>query len=82
MKLKKIVTILFLMILCITLRAQSAHLRLDSLFNNINQDGELSGAVLVMDSSKVVYERYFGYEDSQKKRKIHQPTRFELAYCK
>lgn len=79
MKLKKIVTILFLMILCITLRAQSAYHRLDSLFNNINQAGELSGAVLVMDSSKVVYEKYFGYEDSPKKKKIHQTTRFELA---
>lgn len=79
MKFKNLLIILFLMIFHITLIAQSAHHRFDSLFNNINQDGELSGAVLVMDSSKVVYERYFGYEDLKKTNKIQQSTKFELA---
>lgn len=61
------------------LHAQDKTTRIDSLFKSLNTDGELSGAFLVVDSGKVIYEGYFGYEDVDKKNKINELSRFELA---
>jgi hypothetical protein len=50
--------------------------RLDSLFNNINSNGELSGAFLIVDNCEFVYEKYFGFEDVEKKHPINENSRF------
>ncbi|MDR2269790.1 MAG: beta-lactamase family protein [Sphingobacterium sp.] len=59
--------------------AQTVQQRLDSLFQSLNQDGELSGAFLVADSGKIVFEKYLGFENSEKTNKITSNSRFELA---
>ncbi|MDR0265884.1 MAG: beta-lactamase family protein [Sphingobacterium sp.] len=59
--------------------AQTVQQRLDSLFQSLNQDGELSGAFLVADSGKVVFEKYLGFQDASKTKRITNNSRFELA---
>lgn len=74
--------ILFSVFLCLntlSLTAQTVQQRLDSLFQSLNQDGELSGAFLVVDSGKVVFEKYMGFETAEKGKKITNNSRFELA---
>lgn len=66
-------------ILLISVYAQDKSARIDSLFHSLNTDGELSGAFLVVDSGKIISERYFGFEDADKKNKIKHLSRFELA---
>jgi len=74
--------VLFSIFLCLNIvlvTAQTVQQRLDSLFQSLNQDGELSGAFLVADSGKVVFEKYLGFENSEKTKKITSSSRFELA---
>jgi len=59
--------------------AQTAQQRLDSLFQSLNTDGELSGAFLIADKGKVVFEKYLGFEDASKTKGITSNSRFELA---
>lgn len=73
-----LITSLFFLF-ALTAKAQDKTARIDSLFHSLNTDGELSGAFMVIDSGKIVYEEYFGYEDVNKKNKINELSRFELA---
>lgn len=59
--------------------AQNRVDQLDSIFNTLNIDGELSGAFLVVDEGKILYEKYLGYEDIEKSKPINSQSRFELA---
>lgn len=68
-----------LSVMTFIVRAQSASERLDSLFQSLNTDGELSGAFIVVDAGKIVYEKYLGYEDAEKTKAITAESRFELA---
>jgi len=75
---KHFLSLLFSILLtCVYAQDKSA--RIDSLFHSLNTDGELSGAFLVVDSGKIISERYFGFEDADKKNKITHLSRFELA---
>ena len=69
--------LLSLLLTCVYAQDKSA--QIDSLFQSLNTDGELSGAFLVVDSGKIISERYFGYEDANKHNKINALSRFELA---
>ncbi|MGE8292674.1 MAG: serine hydrolase domain-containing protein [Sphingobacterium sp.] len=74
--------VLFAIFFCINamlVTAQTVQQRLDSLFQSLNQDGEFSGAFLVVDSGKVVFEKYMGFETAEKAKKISSNSRFELA---
>ncbi|WP_411972830.1 serine hydrolase domain-containing protein [Sphingobacterium sp. Lzh-3] len=59
--------------------AQTVQERLDSLFQSLNTDGELSGAFLIVDSGQVVFEKYLGFQDASKTKRITSNSRFELA---
>ena len=59
--------------------AQTVQQRLDSLFQSLNTDGELSGAFLIVDSGQVVFEKYLGFQDASKTKRITSNSRFELA---
>ncbi|WP_324758436.1 serine hydrolase domain-containing protein [Sphingobacterium thalpophilum] len=73
-----ILYVLLVMQVCVT-HAQTVQQRLDSLFQSLDKDGELSGAFLVVDSGKIVYEHYTGFENPAKTEKITSHSRFELA---
>lgn len=60
-------------------QAQAVPERLDSLLQSLNKDGELSGAFMLVDHGKMVYEKYLGYEDAAKTTAITADSRFELA---
>ena len=76
---KSYILVYFYFLFSLSLAAQDKTSRIDSLFQSLNTDGELSGAFIVVDSGNVVYEKYFGYEDAKKKNKINELSRFELA---
>lgn len=77
---KRILFIFLLVLSTYTIaQEQNKSARIDSLFQSLNTDGELSGAFMVVDSGKIVAERYFGFEDADKKNKISEKSRFELA---
>ncbi|ULT27869.1 hypothetical protein KUH03_15270 [Sphingobacterium sp. E70] len=64
--------VLFSIFLCLNtllVTAQTVQQRLDSLFQSLNQDGEFSGAFLVADGGKVVFEKYIGFENPAKTKK-------------
>ncbi|MNK00289.1 Penicillin-binding protein 4* [compost metagenome] len=69
----------FIFLNTLVVTAQTVQQRLDSLFQSLNQDGELSGAFLVADSGKVVFEKYLGFQDASKTERITSNSRFELA---
>ena len=76
---KKLLATLSFIVINLVVFSQTKGQRIDSLFQSLNQDGELSGAFLVVDSGKIIYEHYFGYQDEYKKNKIDELSRFELA---
>ena len=77
--LRVVLLLFFFLISFNSLIAQNYVQRFDSLFNSLNQDGEFSAAILIRDSNKLVYEKYFGFEDIDKKIAIDSNSRFELA---
>lgn len=76
---RSFIILIAVLIATIITKAQNIPTRIDSLFQSLNIDGELSGAFLVVDSGKMIYENYFGFEDIHKKTKINELSRFELA---
>lgn len=60
-------------------RGQHIPHELDSIFESLNEDGELSGAFIVVDSGEVIFEKYIGFEDAAKQNRITPESRFELA---
>lgn len=76
---KQLIIIMVYLIASLLAKAQIVNSRIDSLFQSLNQDGELSGSFIVIDSGHIVFEKNYGFEDSERKNKISSLSRFELA---
>jgi CubicO group peptidase (beta-lactamase class C family) len=57
---------------------QAAH-KLDSLFETMNKQGSINGAVLIAENGKPIYQKAFGYANFETKRLNDNNTVFELA---
>ncbi len=88
MTMKKI-TILFLLLLCVTAFSQNqkaiSDKRLDGLdatFNKILKDWHIAGfAIAVVEKDKIIYSKGFGYRDVEKKLPVDGNTLFAIGSC-
>ncbi|MDB5157945.1 MAG: hypothetical protein JWR50_2652 [Mucilaginibacter sp.] len=79
-KLKPLV-ILLLFVCCFFKfsQAQEIQKKLDNFFSTINQNGEISGSVLIAENGKILYQNSFGYADAQLKIPNTANTLFQIA---
>ncbi|MBK7871218.1 MAG: beta-lactamase family protein [Saprospiraceae bacterium] len=52
---------------------------LDEYVKNLNTNFDLSGSILIAERGQILYEKYFGYADLDKKVKISNQTLFNIA---
>lgn len=53
--------------------------RLDTLFNELFEEGKFNGNVLIAENGKAIYEKSFGLANEKSKQQLNIETRFELA---
>src|SRR5258708_37833114 len=59
--------------------AQTVAGRLDSLFMAPGNFESLNGGVLVAENGKIIYQRYFGFADLEKRKNNNESSSFEIA---
>ncbi len=52
---------------------------LDTYVNKLIREDDLFGSLVIVEEGKVLYERYFGFEDARRSRPISEATRFNMA---
>ena len=62
-----------------SVNAQTVAGRLDSLFAAPGNFESLNGGVLVAENGKIIYHRYFGFADFEKKKLNNEASSFEIA---
>ncbi len=75
----KITTKLLLLSLIISLFGCKSHENVDSYLNELYQEGELNGNVLIIKNDSTIYEKSFGFTDGSKSEILNKDYRFDIG---
>jgi CubicO group peptidase (beta-lactamase class C family) len=75
----KITTKFLLLSLIISLLGCQNHENVDSYLNELYQEGELNGNILITENNKIVYEKSFGFTDGSKSELLNKDYRFDIG---